>query len=60
MNQTLKEVYITMLSKNIEWENKTRLFEAQFVLTELGIPFNIEITNDRQSEWKEFTKWIKE
>jgi hypothetical protein len=60
MNDTLKEVYITMLSKNINWGADSRAFEAQWLLVDLGVPFTVEITTDGQNEWTEWAKWTEE
>jgi hypothetical protein len=60
MNETIKDVYITMLSKNINWGAESRAFEAQWLLCEVGVPMTVEIVTDGESEWKEFSKWTEE
>lgn len=57
MHDTLKEVYITMLSKNINWGIESRVLEARWILTELSVPMHIEIV---ESEWTEWAKWTGE
>ena len=58
MDDILKEVYITMLSKHINWGTESRIFEAQWILTDLGIPMTIEIANN--GEWTQWVKWTEE
>ena len=43
MDETLKEVYITMLSKEINWGTESRIFEAKWILSEIGVPMTIEV-----------------
>jgi len=57
MNETVAEVYVTMLSKKLNRETESRLFEANWLLVDLGIPMTIEIDG---MEWEDWKKWTEE
>lgn len=57
MDDTLKDVYVTMLSKNIEWGTDSRVAEARWILIDLGVPLTLEVITDGLSEWTEWAKW---
>jgi hypothetical protein len=60
LTETIRDVYITMLSNNINWGAESRAFEARWMLCEIGVPFEVELTmNGSGEEWKEF-KWTDE
>jgi hypothetical protein len=56
---TLKDIYITMLSGNIDWGEESRVFEAQWILCEIGVPMTLEVS-DESGDWKEWAKWTEE
>lgn len=50
MNETVREVYIIMLTKNWKGSLESRVFEAQWELGNLGVPFEIEIVYEPDDE----------
>lgn len=60
MKELLKDIYITILSKNIEWDMETRITEARWLLVELGVPMFIDMPENQFSKWNKWAKWIIE
>ena len=60
MNDTLKDLYITMLSKQIELEPAHRVSEARWALIDLGVPLHLELKLKRYNDCKKWTKWMEE